>query len=532
MRVVLVEPLGQDFKPSLNTKGNSLEPVALECLAAYVDEHAPKGVYELTVIQQRDDLSDRDLQNMIVRLRPDVLGISMLTPYFSRCRALARSIKRKREETLVVVGGQHPSICPDVALEPEFDVAVVGEGEVTFLELLEAWRRYVEGSPRDGLNKRAIPHALVGVPGIAYSLDGKLQLEHPRPRIRDLDSLPWPRREKHLLMDCRQWNISYPAPPEQRTAQVTWSRGCHGRCSFCVSPLVWSGDKGFCEVFSRSAGSVVEEMLYLRDALGVNYVYFNDLSFNSPAGGSEALLSLCKEMTERGIHNGQEDEPHHVNRSIHWFGLCKVGISKAEAAAMSSAGCTKVGIGIESFAEESRVDLNKGYGLQRSLAKDTLENTDEVGILNRAYIILGSPHDPSNLVDTTVENLLSMPVDQVRLAFFTPYPGTSSWQACKDVLTTKDFDLFTQEQPIVRCKGFPDIEDLSRVQLDISCGFYGSEEYRLRCVDKVRRFPHLADSYIWHLQELEMQFMRQGVQSIQYDETIRAIRTLKEASTK
>ena len=75
----------------------------------------------------------------------------------------------------IVWGGIHPSLEPEqTARHACADIVVVGEGETTFLELLEALRH---GSPLDG------------VAGLCFERDGVVVRTPPR-RFEDLDALP------------------------------------------------------------------------------------------------------------------------------------------------------------------------------------------------------------------------------------------------------------------------------------------------------------------------------------------------------
>lgn len=505
LNVVLVEPLGSDFGPSLFTKGNSLEPVALEWLAAYVDKRSETGAYKVVVVQQRDAReTDDDLFERISLHAPDVVGFSMRTHYYQRCRSIAARLKTRFPSVLIVVGGQHPSIAPSIAADEEFDVAVMGEGEATFLEILKTWRENLGGST--GACQRPHWSDVVGnpIPGTAHLQNGAVLVGKPRKRIADLDAIPTPRRERELLDGCRQWNIAYPSPTRQRgLAQVSWSRGCTGKCAFCTSPILWSDDSACSPVVTRSATNLIEELRMLKSNYGTNYVYFNDLSFNAPAGGKTQLLALCRDLVDNGIHAPcSEQEPTHVEDSIHWFALCKVGISDAEAKAMALAGCSKIGVGVESLCASVVRSLGKQYGMRPEQAGETLRNTDRYGVINRAYVIIGTPDDPPSLEDETVEGLLALPVDQVRLAFFTPYPGTEAWKRFSDRLTTSDLSFFSQEYPVVRCDHFSSTQ-LEQIRRNIALRFYTDERYTTHCLGKINRFPWLKESYSWHFRDLE-----------------------------
>ena len=110
----------------------------------------------------------------------DIAGISSTTPLFGSASSLLEHIKRINPGITCVIGGPHATAFPSDALRPGFDAAVIGEGEVTLVELVETLGNY--GS-------------LEEVAGIAYMAGDELRMTSPRSFIPSLDDIDMPARQ-------------------------------------------------------------------------------------------------------------------------------------------------------------------------------------------------------------------------------------------------------------------------------------------------------------------------------------------------
>src|SRR5262249_26826685 len=126
--------------------------------------------------------TNEDAAAAIIRLRPDVLGLSCTTISVTNGSRVAQQVKAALPGCVTVVGGAHVSAVPERTLEsfPAFDYGIVGEGEHSLVELLTR----LEGGldPSD-------------VPGLAYRDPESRGIVRANPRaayLEDLDSLPLP----------------------------------------------------------------------------------------------------------------------------------------------------------------------------------------------------------------------------------------------------------------------------------------------------------------------------------------------------
>jgi anaerobic magnesium-protoporphyrin IX monomethyl ester cyclase len=122
------------------------------------------------------------VDEIVERIDPgaDIIGIScMFSVEWLVVRRLIEAIRRAFPRTLLVVGGEHVTACPDYTLTdcPAIDVGVLGEGEESIVELAAA---HADG--RD----------LATVNGIVFRQGGSLVRTPHRTRIRTIDDIPEP----------------------------------------------------------------------------------------------------------------------------------------------------------------------------------------------------------------------------------------------------------------------------------------------------------------------------------------------------
>jgi anaerobic magnesium-protoporphyrin IX monomethyl ester cyclase len=163
-KILLVKPSGR--------KGLSfafdLIPLGLEYVAAYIEDVADQ-VYIVDMEMDR-----RKFQDCLNRYHPDIVGISLSATEHNETLRLAKTAKKHGATT--VVGGYHPTSVPGLMLSyPQIDIVVRGEGEQTMRELVE------QGTPENVL-------------GVSYRKNGKIVHNDDRPRIENLDSIPFPAR--------------------------------------------------------------------------------------------------------------------------------------------------------------------------------------------------------------------------------------------------------------------------------------------------------------------------------------------------
>lgn len=181
MRVTLVQPSGFNFipgQPDFSVLANRMAPLGILSLAAWLEQHGhPTAVYDCLGPLAPATVEGQAAE--ILATEPDLVGFSATTSGFMDAVDLATFLKAARPGLRVVVGSVHASSLGAPLLEsfPELDLLCLGEGEGPLLDLAEG-------------------KALADIPNLVWR-DGERIVTNPRrPRLQNLDDLPFPAYEK------------------------------------------------------------------------------------------------------------------------------------------------------------------------------------------------------------------------------------------------------------------------------------------------------------------------------------------------
>ena len=360
-------------------------PLGLLYVAGAIER---EGRHEVHVVDcVAENLDDAALEARIRQIRPAVVGIEAITFSIVDAYGVAQLAKKIDPAIRVAMGGPHANLFPEETLAlSEVDFVLLGEGEGNINPFLEA----VEGK-RD----RA------GVPGIVYRDEGGAIRRGPQnPLIEDLDSLPMPAR--HLL-DTRLYSSALGRGKFLTTMMS--SRGCPARCLFCDRPHLGKKFR------SRSARSVVDEMVHCRERFGIDEFFFYDDTFTIDR---KRVFDICREVRDRKLN-------------VYWDIRARIsGMDLETLQALRAAGCIRIHFGIESGNENVLKILRKGVNLEE--AREVFRWCRKVGIESLAYFMIGSPGEGPAEVEDTIRYALSSDCDYIHVAVTTPFPGTELYR--------------------------------------------------------------------------------------------------------
>lgn len=337
-------------------------------------------------------LSPEGIKRRIVDFSPDIIGISsMYTMYNQGAHSVAAFAKEVNKDIIVVCGGTHASVNPQMVLADEnIDFVVHGEGEVTFLELVNAYQ--------NSQDIRAIT-------GIIHRLGGKIITNPPRPLIKNLDDLPAPARE---LLPMRVYFDNIPKTKNYNmrhlSTTVSTSRGCPQDCIYCAVKNVWG------RVWrARSPENVVDEIESLVKDYGVREFQFSDDSISVDV---RRLRAICEEIIRRKI-------------DIKWTtpaGIAIWHLDKSLLKLMKKSGCYRLTFGLESGNAQTLKFIGKNYTYEH--ARSIIRYAGKLGIWTAGTFIIGFPHETKAMIAQTCSFALNSGLDFV--VFYTPviFPGT------------------------------------------------------------------------------------------------------------
>jgi len=257
--------LAEHWHPTLDMD-NGHYPLGLGYLQS-VAEQAGHRVECLFLVREAVATCTDKVLDAVECLAADVLGLSVITDNRVSAFRVIEAAHERFPGLRIVLGGIHVStMYEQIVGRYPFVVAVLGEGEITLVDLLDAFE-----TGRD----------LSEVQGIAFFRDGQVVKTAERPLIEDLDSLPLPRHD-----------IFY--SPARQQGQLLTSRGCPFTCSFCALDSTSRR-----KVRTRSPTKVVDEIeKILSDHPQTTTIYVVDDQFFVD---NKRVIAICDEIVRRGI---------------------------------------------------------------------------------------------------------------------------------------------------------------------------------------------------------------------------------------
>ena len=300
-------------------------------------------------------------------------------------------------------------VLPEEALDNGADLVVNGEGEDTFCEILPLIGPFSAGED-----------VLKEVKGVSYHLGGESIHNGPRPRIEDLDRLPF--QARHMFRFPSEYKNSFRITTGF-TAQILGSRGCPYHCVFCsrgsYSDLV----------VSRSPENILEEIVFLKDRFGVKQIDFVDEFFFY---NREVIYRICNMLLEKNI-------------KIHWSaGNTRVdSVDRDIFKLMRKSGCFRISFGIESGNQKILDKIGKKIKL--SQAVEAVNVANDAGLLTGAFYIIGHHNETVDDIEDTIRFAKNLPASVSQFSINTPFPGTASYRILKKKkqILTDDWDQYT-----------------------------------------------------------------------------------------
>ena len=322
----------------------------------------------------------------VTEINPEIIGVTLTSVDWENSRWMLKELKKYFPESLIVVGGIHPTLWRERCFDEcsGIDVIVIGEGESTMRELATC----IENG-----------ESLKEVSGLMFLKDGRLVDTGPRAVTEDIDSLPFP---SHELVDIASY---IPSPTFYKSlphANIIGARGCPYKCTFCHTDR---------HVRMRSASNIADEIEILYIEHGVTDIAFWDDTFTL---SKKRAMEFCREMIEREI-------------KVNWAVNARVdSIDRELLGEMKKAGCWRVLYGIESGVQKNLDILKKGTTIQQ--IQRAVELTSDAGIEAYGTFMFGIPGETYEEGLQTIEFACSIPLDYAVFVNLTPLPGTEVYE--------------------------------------------------------------------------------------------------------
>ncbi len=343
----------------------------------------------------------------VENLNPDVLGITAVSAYYSEMKKLAWMLGKL--EIPIIIGGVHVTILPELSLrEVGAEFAILGEGEITILELMNNWEDHEKRKE---------------VKGIAYIEEDQLIVTGQRDLIEDLDGLPFPAWD---VINPLNYSIkdSYFKVKRYPVGLIFTSRGCPHICSFCASCNFWR-HKFRC----RSPKNVVDEIEYQVREFGIREMQFGDDYFNHT---KKHVIEICREIQKRKLDltfscpNGLRIE----------------NVDEELLTIMKKTGFYSLTFAFESGSQKVLDGINKKLRLKRAVK--ILKLAKKLGYFINGYFMFGLPGETYETARRTMQLAKKLPFDALAFFLAKPLPGSiwfDDWVQNKDI-SKIDYDWF------------------------------------------------------------------------------------------
>ena len=361
---------------------SSTDVIGAKYIHAYLRERGYESYFLLQ--PHADEITDDAVYQFIREYQIGVVAISVMSNEYFRATQFAKKFKSLFPEIPLVFGGIHATIAPEECLEFG-DIAIRGEGEETFLSVIQCLEQNTDFSE---------------LPGVCLKKDGNIQLNPLKPLEHDLDIFPFPGHlpdnmfvvhdSKVLSMNLKlfrmyaRYNGIFPS--------ITTTRGCPFSCSYCCNSAYKELYKKY-PVRKRTVASVIDECVEEKNKhpyiLGINITDDCFLSYND-----KWIQEFSIEYKKRvGLPFFVRTTPRHV--------------TEAKISMLKDAGVNIIFMGLQSGSERINKEVYKRNVTNEEFLKAS-EVIRKAGLSCHYDIILDNPYETEDDLLETLNVALSV----------------------------------------------------------------------------------------------------------------------------
>lgn len=409
-KILLIKPnfrsIGWDFY------NMDFPPINLTYIAAYLDDIP----IEVNILDTKvENLSFKQIKKRVKVLDPDLVGISVfVSASINKCFEIAKKIKEVDKTIKIVFGGRHPTFQTEETLKnPNVDIIVRGEGEISFRELI------LSGSPES-------------INGISYKKNERIIHNPDRALMskQEYGNIRLPARNLVKENKYKMFTV--------RLETVETSRGCPFSCKFCttwkINNRTWR---------SRPIEKVIQELKVISQNKDITDIFFVDDELTANTKRIEILCEKIIENKKKGLIN---DFKFFAQIRVDDIVRAPLMIEK-----MANAGFWVVFIGIESIDQESLKEMRKQITFDKVLeALDILHQNNIIAIGN---LIIGvNLNDSKADIVNQIKIMKHTDVDIVSFVILTPFPGSDTLEEMdkRGLVITKNWSRYTVMEPVIR----------------------------------------------------------------------------------
>lgn len=398
---------------------------------------------------------------------PDIIGISALfCSNYRDLKPLASFLRKRYHESLIICGGHLASSSYRRIYEDnlEIDAIAFGEGEIPFLELVEAVLsqkklRYLSSSPcwitKEKINSGAI-----------FTPQNKVIVDLDEIPPFDLDMLVFP----DIYFNSMKYFFGTDLREDQKEIFIFSTRGCPFNCVFCASQAV-HGHK----VRSYSLERVKRDILYYNKKYNTTrFIFFDDHFLPNKDRAMEILNFISQ-------NNFTAEIPTPAFFSI----------DEDIASAMKRVGIKEANITIESGNEDTLKNIiHKPGDLKK--ANEAVNFLHNKGIIVVSIVLIGFPGETKESIEKGLDYLLTTNIDWFSCFVVAPLPGSELYKICEENgYLVEDYDISTTnfKKCLIRTKDFtPEYIEKKAYEMNLILNFINNYNIRAGNYDIALKF--------------------------------------------
>jgi anaerobic magnesium-protoporphyrin IX monomethyl ester cyclase len=335
-----------------------------------------------STFQTRSALRERLFQGT-----PSVLGI--YANLMTRPNVVAILGEAKQAGWRTIVGGPEPGAYVDEYLDAGADIVVLGEGEITLEELLNAWR--------------AGEADLSRIAGLAFrDSRGITCRTGPRAQIADLDAQPWPARED---IDMDRYVDTWRTHHGKGSVSLITARGCPFRCEWCSHQVFGQTHR------RRKPEYVADELEWLLDRYKPDVLWIADDVFTI---NHDWLARWAGILQRRQIHIPFEC----ISRSDR--------LNETVIRTLAELGCQRLWVGSESGSQRILDSMQRGVKVKA--VRQAVALCRQYGIETGMFLMWGYEGEEMEDIEATIDHVRSSNPDTFLTTVSYPIKGTPYYE--------------------------------------------------------------------------------------------------------
>ena len=358
---------------------------------------AKKHGFEFDLIDMASDrISLDELEKMLEKKIYDVYAFGCIVTGFKYVSHISKTIKKINPNSTIICGNSVATSIPELLLNnTQVDIAVLGEGDITIVELL----RVLE-------NKKSFTE----VSGIAFSDGDKIHFTPIRPAIQDLDTIGFPDWEVFNLERYLKDNAHGVGEEDTVSLPLNSARGCPHSCTFCYH--VFKGEK----YRKYSEKAIIEEIRRLNTAYQCEVISFWD----------ELTFTNLKSVKDR------IDAINALGFNFKWGASARAGLFRKEhlevVRELKESGCQHIAYSLENGSPDILAAMGKRISVAQFIEQSLVLH--EGGVPPLTSVIFGYPQETPETIRKTLDICYECNI-YPSVGFLLPLPGTPIYEWAK-----------------------------------------------------------------------------------------------------